>query len=354
MKAKLKTAYPKRLLEEVWPLFPQGIGPKLTQDGRIGVIGRTIATGEAQLVADVNQDADYLRSQPEARSELTMPIKVDGVVIGVINVEYFESKEFDEEDKRTMEALATQASIAIRNARQYEEQKNAQTLLAARTSLAWMGMASSTALHTIGMKASTIQDLVELLRRDLKGKKAIADLQKRLNAIHSVAANILETPITALSPTGTDVGLVSINELVRERIAQLWQREPYKLVDIKFVLAQESPLAVKANPEWLKKAITILIDNAVQAMDESVQKNLTVSTCLRNKQIEIRLTDTGPGIPDDILPRILQKPIEKSKEAKGLGMGLLMAQTIVQAYEGTIYLDSTSPAGTTMVIRLPL
>jgi GAF domain-containing protein len=354
VKAELKTVYPKKFLDKIRPCFPQGIDLKLISKERMGVIKKTIFTGEAQLVADVNQEIDYIRLSLESCSELVVPIKSDGKVIGVINVEYFDTKLFDEQDKNTLEALAIQASMAIKIARQYEAQKIAQALIAARTSLAWMGMASSTALHTISNKATTIQDLVALLRRDLKWGKAIADLEKRLNTIHTVAANILDTPITALSPTGTDVGLVPINDLVRERIGQLWQREPYKLVDIQFETANNTSLTVRANPEWLKRALTILIDNAVQAMDGCATKNFTVNIYLRNKQVEIYLTDTGPGIPEDIMPKILQEPIEKDKEAKGLGMGLLMAQTIVQAYGGTISLESTDPSGTTMVIRLPI
>ena len=71
------------------------------------------------------------------------------------------------------------------------------------------------------------------------------------------------------------------------------------------------------------------------------------------ERVEIRIGDTGSGVPESVSSLLLKDRIEKRKGSKGLGMGLLMAQCIVQTYGGEIHLASTGPNGTTMVIILP-
>ena len=89
-------------------------------------------------------------------------------------------------------------------------------------------------------------------------------------------------------------------------------------------------------------------------MVTSERKQVTVKVGKVRQGVEISIADTGAGIPKDVQARLLHEPIRKAKGVKGQGMGLLMAQTIVQAYGGEIYVKGTGPAGTTMAIWLPL
>ena len=97
-----------------------------------------------------------------------------------------------------------------------------------------------------------------------------------------------------------------------------------------------------------------MVDNAVEAMANVPVKRVTVATGQVVTQMEIVVSDTCGGIPDDVLPKLFQEPIKKPKGTKGQGVGLLMAQTIVQAYQGEIRIESTDSTGATMVIELPL
>lgn len=324
LQADLRASYPQESFETTQLLtkLAEGVGPKIVQEIAVGILGRTIRTGEPQFVEDVTEDKEYLPAHRGTRSEFTMPIKIGDTVVGVINVEYFYLKTFDEDDRRALEALAVHASTALQNAKRDEELRRAQALASARTALAWMGMASATALHSIDIKTSTILDLIALTRRDLHAGTSGTDLAKRLNAITAVAHNMQETPLTALSSGGTDVTLVPINALVRERLDQLWQQERYQAVALQKESLSGRTLFVRANAEWLKKALTILIDNAVRAMEDSVTKTLTVATHVQSGQIEIQVHDTGPGIPEAIRHLLLHAPVPDSQ---GMGMGLLMA-----------------------------
>ncbi|HUM71886.1 MAG TPA: GAF domain-containing protein, partial [Chloroflexota bacterium] len=105
----------------------------LSQTQRHGITGRAFKTGEPQLVTNVRQDPNYLPYSEDTTSELAVPIKMEGYVVGVINVEHSQPGAFDERDQETLVALATQAAIAIQNASTYRE---AQTLQDVAASLA--------------------------------------------------------------------------------------------------------------------------------------------------------------------------------------------------------------------------
>jgi CheY-like chemotaxis protein len=89
-------------------------------------------------------------------------------------------------------------------------------------------------------------------------------------------------------------------------------------------------------------------------MKETPREEMTIETSQEANRMLIRVIDNGPGIRADILPQLFQHPIGKTPGSKGLGMGLLMAQAIIQTYGGEIAVDSTAASGTTMLIRLPL
>jgi DNA-binding LacI/PurR family transcriptional regulator/GAF domain-containing protein len=329
----------------------------LEHDKPIGIMGRAVKTGWSQRASDATQDGDYLRYDPKTRSALAVPIKLGEDVIGVINVEHPDYNFFDEEDQHCLESLAAQAAIAIQNARQYEELKRTKGLVGARTALAWMGMASSTWRHTIDRHALTIREQVQLLRRYCERELSSSQNSKvseRIAMIERLTTQILEKPITP--PLSTEAGLesASLSALVGERARQLWQNNPYKQTVLRLDLQLPDSATVQASPEWLRRAFDILVDNAVDAVAGHEVREITIGTRAAGRGAEIFVSDTGSGIPEEILAKIGMELIEKPEDARGLGMGLLMAQTIVQTYGGEIRVESPGPAGATMLIWLPL
>jgi two-component system sensor histidine kinase HydH len=93
------------------------------------------------------------------------------------------------------------------------------------------------------------------------------------------------------------------------------------------------------------------VDNAIEAMADVSTTTLTVSTRAAGNKVEIVFADTGKGISEDTLPKLFHEQI---KESNGLGMGLLMAHTIVQTHGGEIRVEFTGPAGTSVVVSLPI
>jgi GAF domain-containing protein len=92
--------------------------------GQEGITGWVAGTGEPLLVPDVRQEPRYVRlAEVGTRSELAVPIKSKGRVIGVLNVESDQLDAFDEDDLVVLQALANQAAVAIDNARLFETEE---------------------------------------------------------------------------------------------------------------------------------------------------------------------------------------------------------------------------------------
>ena len=95
--------------------------------GRIGIVGRAVLNKAPVLVPDVEGDPDFLRSNPDTRCELAVPIIYQGEVVEVINVEHRKSGGLDGEDLKDIQSLAAHAAVAIQNARMYQTlQRKAQ------------------------------------------------------------------------------------------------------------------------------------------------------------------------------------------------------------------------------------
>ena len=94
-----------------------------------------------------------------------------------------------------------------------------------------------------------------------------------------------------------------------------------------------------------------LVRNAIEAMRG--MGVLRLDTKFAGNQLCISVTDTGCGIPPELLPRIFE-PFVTSGKPNGTGLGMAIARSVVEAHEGEIFAKSTVGSGTTIVIRMPI
>ena len=107
------------------------------------------------------------------------------------------------------------------------------------------------------------------------------------------------------------------------------------------------------DPERLRHALINVYDNACQEMlgedsqpSETVDMPLLVKTQTSNQRIEIVVSDTGPGIPEDVLPRIFEPP--------GVGLGLATIRQALQQHDGDVEVLTREGGCTSIVLWLPL
>jgi signal transduction histidine kinase len=207
--------------------------------------------------------------------------------------------------------------------------------------------------HSIEGHAINIRNSVYLIRQRLNIGVDIEYIIRGLEIIENQAQKIIEKPITPPLSSEEGVEIVSINDLLRERVSQLRENEPYSHVNVTFKLDPDNKILVRASPQWLTRAVDILIDNSIHAMSDSEQKNISISTSVTHDEVVIYIEDTGRGIPKELLPTLFAEPISKEDGKKGLGVGLLIAKMIFQAYKGDIVLERTDTNGSVFKISFP-
>jgi hypothetical protein len=111
---------------------------------------------------------------------------------------------------------------------------------------------------------------------------------------------------------------------------------------------------VLADPEALKRALANLIDNAAEAMQSSLLREMTIETGLieGHTTAEIAVSDTGHGLNDEMRERLFL-PYFSTKQ-RGTGLGLAIASKIIQEHSGAIRAEQNSPTGARFIIELPL
>ena len=141
-----------------------------------------------------------------------------------------------------------------------------------------------------------------------------------------------------------------INDIIREALRSFEKKLKEMNIEVKTELMDNPPI-ISADRNKLITAIANLIDNAIEAMGKT-PRVLRIFSRVRNEHMEIMVSDTGKGIPEDKLKYIFD-PFFTSK-IYGPGLGLTFARRIVQEHKGTISVESGLGKGTTVTIRLPL
>ena len=121
-------------------------------------------------------------------------------------------------------------------------------------------------------------------------------------------------------------------------------------IRVRSSFAPSLPL-ILADPEALKRALSNLIDNAAEAMQDSLLRELHISTRpLPSGMVELVVADTGPGVTDEMRERLFL-PYFSTKQ-RGTGLGLSIAAKILQEHHGSIRVEKNLPAGARFIIEL--
>ena len=315
-----------------------------------GIAGRAAATRETQNVPNVSKDDEYAMIRTYTKSQLSVPLKVvdensEEKVIGVLTIESPETNAFGGEDLKNVELLARAAALAIENAKRYEE-------LTKVRGLAWMGLTSATWRHTLANSAYSIRRYIGTIRHELARVPGSDSLATHVDAIERLAEQILEKPVTQPLTPGEGVGTVRINEMIKKHTVQLSRFFTRLSQILEFDLDQlDDSATARASEEWLRQVLDILVDNAIKATASISEAKIVIRTKRVNGRVEISVSDNGPGIPSDVKPRLFRERVLSGTGRTG--MGLLIAQLVVQTYGGNMRCEDTE-RGTTMTVSLPL
>jgi two-component system, NtrC family, nitrogen regulation sensor histidine kinase NtrY len=270
----------------------------------------------------------------------------------------------------TMNLLATVAlletsNVAERMRREHQGYvvvlENATELLRAQKQSAWKEVARRVA-HEIKNPLTPISLSAEQIHRHIN------------RLAHTLEEHAIESPSPAVIKRCSEVitgsvesmrGLVDqfaalaefptarpkpadLNTIVENALALFAGR--MQTIRVVKYMSPDLPL-VMADPEALKRALGNLIDNAAEAMQQSLLRELRIGTALlQNGMVELTLADTGSGLTDEMRERLFL-PYFSTKQ-RGTGLGLAIAAKIIQEHQGTIRAEKNEPAGAKFTIEL--
>jgi GAF domain-containing protein len=350
-------AWPPERLE--W--LKREIGP-MRLDGP-GITPRAVRENQAQLVADVFQDPDFVDATGQTRSELAVVFRRggqrEGGPVGVLNVEHREVNGFTREDRALLIALSNLAVVAIYYAEQYKELEEIRDDALATEAVAWLGLSAADWQHTINQKTFSIGVYTEALRRWLARNQTPPDLAsvvlETLEGIEKVIDSIRTVPFIDRGPAETpgEIEGETLIDLELQKTVTRWCSDREDIVQI--FKPQCPGVKVKIPAQWLRVAMEKLINNALKAMPNGGQ--LMVSTERLGDTVHIFVEDTGYGIPEFALPYFLKVTVRRPEGSggTGTGKGALIARFVARSYGGDLKLIHTGKdVGTKLLLTLPV
>jgi len=231
-------------------------------------------------------------------------------------------------------------------------------LLRAQKQAAWREVARRVA-HEIKNPLTPIALSAERIQRHL-GRGGVPDeaSQKVIlacaetigNAVETVRALVDEFSVLARFPAPHPQP-ASLNSLVESALTMFNGR--LDGIRVHTELSADLP-SVMADPEAIKRAIANLVDNAAEAMRDSIVREVTISTALMPSRdvVELVVSDTGHGVSREMKERLFL-PYFSTKQ-RGTGLGLAIVSRIVEDHHGSIRVEENKPVGSRFVVELPV
>lgn len=233
-------------------------------------------------------------------------------------------------------------------------------LLRAQKAAAWREVAQRVA-HEIRNPLTPIQLSAERIQRLMERNGTGAASPELVTAV-AESATLIDREVATLKnlvdefssfarfPASQPVPS-SLNDIIENALNVFDGR--LKGIQVHRELAADLPV-IQADPEQMKRAVVNLIDNAAEAVEASVPKEIWVRTALDAERdvVELVVADSGPGIAPGAMEKLFL-PYFSTKQ-RGTGLGLAIVSRIISEHHGTIRVEDNRPAGAKFTIELPV
>ncbi len=342
-------------LREVNKVLPIGEG----LIGRVAATGRTLRLDKNYADPDVLPAAKAAVQREQIRGFVCVAIHSRGRILGTLSLGRKTPEPFDEREVALLEAAADQIGVALDNARLYsetlrqlDELKHAQAQLIRAEKLTAVGELASGVAHEINNPLTTILGQAHLL---LGHPDVTPHVHDRLTIVAeeaSRAARIVQNLLLFARQYTPERRPCSLADQVRRVLElkgyQLQQdnvRVVTEFVPSPFVFGEENQL---------QQVLLNLVQNAHQAMaKQSRERVLTVRVWPNGQNVCLEVRDTGPGIPDEVMPKIFDPFFTTKPPGEGSGLGLSVSYGIVTELGGRLRAENRPEGGAAFILELP-
>jgi two-component system, LuxR family, sensor kinase FixL len=255
--------------------------------------------------------------------------------------------------------MARQQDMTMRRKAQQEARRLRERLWQV-SRLATVGELTAAIAHEVNQPLAAIATYAQACDRLLGRPDADADVEEIHGALREMAAQAVRAgdgirKLRALACRHVEEREpTDINELVAEvvEIARLDFMNPN--VELQLQLGEGLP-AVEVRRAPIQQVLLNLLRNALESFEDaapSTQEVVVRTSHDHRAELEISVSDNGPGVPGEIAPHIFD-PLFSTKPA-GTGLGLAISQSIVREHRGTLSYRPNVPVGACFIVRLPL
>jgi PAS domain S-box-containing protein len=348
-------------------LYPPDHRLKLGQ-GMVGWVG---LHGETLLANNVDAEPRYVNLYPDILpngSELSVPLRVAGEIIGVLDVQSPQRNAFDDNDVMVIETLADQIAIAIENARLYEKLQQELTdrqraekrlehyaaeLEQSNTELEQFAYIAS---HDLQEPLRMVTSYLQLLERRYKGRldqdaddfiTYAVDGAARMHMLINDLLTYSRVSTRAKSFEPTDCSGILNHALSNLRVASEESEATITFDDLP---------VVEADATQLTQVFQNLISNAIKFHKTDIPPCIHVSAERQGDEWLFSVRDNGIGIAPEHIERIflIFQRLHTREEYPGTGIGLAVCKKIVERHNGRIWVESKPGEGSTFYFTIPM
>lgn len=317
------------------------------------VAGKVIQTGQAVRVhRQTGADQIKVKTGYLVEAVMYVPLTVAGVPIGVMSAAHHAAgRRFSERDQIVLGHIADLTASAVQNARRFEATSRAldrhervATSLSYALSCDLKGLLNSIIGYTglLDIYIPTAADTSDLIGRIVDASEEMATLLDRMVE----AARLTTSHITIHQ-------CCDLLEMVKRAVHDRQRAAKDKGIRLE-LQASGTPYPIFGDESSLYRAALNLIDNAVRFSGPRAQVRVALdfSPC----EIILVVSDTGPGIPEDLLPHLFRRYFRGRGTAEGrpgIGLGLEVVRTAVEAHHGTVLARNRDTGGAEFVLWFP-
>ncbi len=235
------------------------------------------------------------------------------------------------------------------------EQKATETQLIQTEKMAAVGQLVSGVAHELNNPLTSISGLAELLMerhtttdQDREHLKVMYEQAER-------AARIVRNLLTFARQGPADTGPIDLNDVVQRASALMGHELRLRRIDLRADLADDLP-PVSGDRFQIQQVVLNLLTNAVQALgteEGDHARVVAIATDATAAGVRLRVSDTGPGIPEEQIPQIFDPFFTTKAPGEGTGLGLAITYGIVQQHGGKIEAGRAAGGGARFEVTLP-